>query len=295
MKLLIHRAAPSALAVGMLLLPAGARAGSAPQSLESRLQEALGGSSIVHLAAVSSPAEEGSATQLLASSLPQGVTLKSASDAQMTEAVKSAVARDPKMAANIVRVAIVTQVPASQRKASARPAPRRRARPRISDGKEVSQNSSTYNPWATMGVSGARPHVFIAVQTLTQAQAESFIYNVVFAAVTAAKAEAADIVRAAIAVAPAFSEIITQAALAALEDESDAVKREIIGVAQAADPEHAAAIAALATSSGGSVGNAIFAGLGAASIAGAPAGAGIINPANIGAGNQTPENSPFTP
>ena len=79
---------------------------------------------------------DSAATQLLASELPAGVTLASANADQMVAAVRSAVKSDPRMTAGIVRVAIVTKVPASSR----RPRPRR---PR--EGKNVAQNE--VKPW----------------------------------------------------------------------------------------------------------------------------------------------------
>jgi hypothetical protein len=284
MKTLFHRAAPSVTAIGLMLLPFGAQAASAPKSLEARLQEALGGASIVHLAAVSSPAEEGSATQLLSSSLPSGVSLKDASDAQMTEAVKAAVARDPKMAASIVRIAIVTKVPASERRQSA-PAPSpRRLRPRSAprgDGKSLSQNS-TYNPWASAGVGGAQPRVFIAAVLTDPAAIDAFIYNTVFNAVSLAKGERDNIVRAAIGAAPAYAATITRAALAALADEPQSVRDAILGVAENAAPDQAETLAALRTETGLGIINTLISGLGANSLSPAALGAAGVNPANTG-------------
>ncbi len=77
---------------------------------------------------------DAAATQLLASELPSGVTLASANADQMVAAVRAAVKSEPKMTAGIVRVAIVTKVPASRR---GRPGPRPR-RPR--EGKDVSES-----------------------------------------------------------------------------------------------------------------------------------------------------------
>lgn len=77
---------------------------------------------------------DSAATQLLASELPAGVTLASANADQMVAAVRKAVKSDPTMTSGIVRVAIVTKVPASRR---GRPGPRPR-RPR--EGKDVSES-----------------------------------------------------------------------------------------------------------------------------------------------------------
>jgi hypothetical protein len=179
---------------------------------------------------------DSSASQLLASSLPQGVSLKTASDAQMVEAVRTAVTRDPKMAEGIVRVAIVTKVPASERKGTLRRAPSRRSRPR-GDGKSTSQ-TTTYNPWAVAGVSDARPFVFIAVNT---SDPEGYIAAVVAAAAAAAPEQVANIVAAAVAAAPAFAVSITQTAISLAPQYTS----QIIGAASGAAPEYASEIAAL--------------------------------------------------
>jgi hypothetical protein len=192
---------------------------------------------------------DSSASQLLASSLPQGVSLKTASDAQMTEAVKAAVARDPNMAEGIVRVAIVTKVPASERNAKPRSAPQqermRRSRPR-GDGKSTTQNS-TYNPWAAAGVSEARPFVFIAEIT---SDPEGLIASVIAAAIEAAPDRAAAIVAAAVRAAPAFAVIITRTAVRVAPGQSAA----IISAATEAAPGQEAAIASVGSGDGGGEG-----------------------------------------
>lgn len=183
------------------------------------------------------------AKELLASSLPAGVSLSKASDSQMEEAVKAAVARDPRLAEGIVRVAIITKVPAEERKAT----PRRSRRAPMGDGKSTSSVNS-YNPWATAGVTAAHPYVFIAATT---SDAAGYIAAIVSAAVSAAPDRAAEIAAAAASVAPAYAVTITQTAVSAAPGRASEITQAVSAAVPSQSTEISAAAAGTSTVSGG--------------------------------------------